>query len=228
MAPGPRRCSWSRGRARTPRPRPRRTGLGRSSASLEPDPDLLSFDHALLAIEAVIAAGLERPGQGLSLDVIGVALDRAHEHAISVVARVDAVLHIELESLAQVLDLAHDLARQAFELEGLGDLRVQLDLGGAKGHALDVQLVADDGDDVLGQRISWQRDRSERLADLEPGGIARRQSRLYPLARPRHIGFHLSVLDADGLGEIRQVNRGAIPEVAKDRVRREWREGGHQ
>src|SRR5204863_42606 len=87
-------------RSRPPRPRLRRTGRGRSSASFEPDPDLLSFDHALLAVEAVIAAGLEGPGQGLCLDVVGVPLDRAHEHAISVVARVDAVLHIEIEALA--------------------------------------------------------------------------------------------------------------------------------
>ena len=63
------------GPARTrPGRRPRRR-LAEWSVSLEADPDLLSFQHLLLAFEVVVAPWLERDRKRLVLDVVGVLLD---------------------------------------------------------------------------------------------------------------------------------------------------------
>src|SRR5438477_12967162 len=106
---------------------------------LDADPDLLSFEHHLLAVKAFIASGGERNRKGFRLDVAGMALHRSSEHAIRDVARVDSILDVEAKLLAPVLDGSNHLARQSFELELLGDHGVQVDHGGAKRDALHVQ-----------------------------------------------------------------------------------------
>src|SRR5438552_16183568 len=99
------------------------------------------------------------------------ALDGSGKHAVRVIARVDAVLDVEAELLAPVLDHAHHLAREPLELQLLTDDRVELHLGRAERDALDVELLAHAGRDVLWQRIAGKGDPCQRLAYLEPGGV---------------------------------------------------------
>src|SRR5437879_13281001 len=82
---------------------------------LDADPDLLSFEHHLLAVKAFVAPWRERNRKGFVLEVVGVALHRAGEHAIRDIPRVDTVLHDETELLAPVLDGQDHLARQYFD-----------------------------------------------------------------------------------------------------------------
>ena len=137
-------------------------------------------------------------------------LNRTHEQAVSVIARVDAVLHIEAQPLAAVLDHPHDLTRKSFQLEWFGDLGVEPRLGRTEGHPLHVEFVADDRDDVLRQLVARQRDPGKRLAHLQPRGVAGGEPSLHRLARARHVGLDLGVLGSDCLGKVRQVDRSVV------------------
>src|SRR3989442_8683660 len=112
------------------------------------------------------------------------ALDGSRKHAVRVITRVDSVLDVEAQLLAPVLDHAHNFAREPLELQLLSDHRVELHLRRAERDALDVELLAHDGRDVVGQRIAGKRDAGERLADLYPGGIPGGEPRPHRLPGP--------------------------------------------
>src|SRR5437016_4073577 len=95
---------------------------------LDADPDLFSFEHHLLAVEAVLASGRERNGKRLGTDVAAVALERADDHPIGVVSRVDAILDVQPDLFPTVLDGTHQLACQTLELQLFRDHGVQTGL----------------------------------------------------------------------------------------------------
>src|SRR5712691_2148140 len=207
---------------RGPRPRP-----GSPSASLQSDPDLLSFQQQLLTL-TIILARFDGHGQSLVLDVAGMRFDGAREQAVGLEAGVDAVLDVEAHLLAPVLDEANDLARKPFQAQLFSDLCVQFHVGSAEHDLLDVQLFTHDRSDVLGQGLAWQRHRSERLANPDANCIPSRQSRLHRLPRQRHVGLDFRVMPWHRLGEVAQVDRAPVREVAIHRFRHEGHERGHQ
>src|SRR3989442_1328727 len=113
MSPSAPRSQHRRWAAETPKIRRGAADGTTSSASFESDPDLFSLDHHLLAVESVVAPLRECDGQRLCLDVVGVALQRASEHSIGVVARFDAILDVETELLPPILDDPHHFTSKA-------------------------------------------------------------------------------------------------------------------
>src|SRR3981081_2929349 len=104
----------STGRAGKPQSRSKRRRRSPSAnlVSFEADPDLLSFEHLLLAIEIVPAALFKRDSKPLLVAELAATLNRAQQHPVSFVPHVDAVFDIQTELLAAVLDRTGDLAGQ--------------------------------------------------------------------------------------------------------------------
>ena len=140
----------------------------------------------------------------------------------------DPVLDVEAQLLAPILDDAHQLAAQALELQLLGDHRVELYLGRPERDALDVELVADDGRDVVRQRVAENGYPRQRLAHLESGGVSSGEPCLHRLPGPSHVGLDLRIVGRHRLGKIGQVHRFAVRQVAMHGVGHERRKGSHQ
>src|SRR5258708_34641547 len=104
MRPTPRPGSLSQRQGRIPRSRPGRKRYGPSLVSFEADPDLLSFDHHLLAVEIVGPTLVDCDRQGLVLDIAGVAVDRPLEHPIRLIPGLDTGLHVEPGLVPAILD----------------------------------------------------------------------------------------------------------------------------
>src|SRR5205807_3803511 len=70
--------------------------------------------------------------------------------------------------------------------------------------------------------------RGERLPDLDPNGVARREPCLHRLPGPGHARLDLGVVPGQRVGEVAQVYGTTLRQVAKHRLGYEWRERRHQ
>src|SRR5579885_2601784 len=96
-------------------------GLSAWSGLLQSDPNPLLVDAPLVTLERVVAAGRQLARQDLALDVVAVPLHRGRDEAVRLVAGKYAVLDAELELAPEVVEVADQFARDALELQVLGN-----------------------------------------------------------------------------------------------------------